>query len=172
VKIDVSDLRREKGQTEGFEGKIRGFSLKIQGIDVNFCDLEITGQATNTGEGIFVQGIIKTQADLNCSLCLKAFSSNLEVSFKETYYREGDSIAEALEDDAMFYHGEKIELDDLIVDDLLLAIPMKPVCNPDCKGLCPVCGNDLNVRQCQCRKEEIDPRLAVLGTLLKNSKNG
>lgn len=171
MKIDVSDLRREKGQSKSFAGKMRGFSLKIQGTDVNFCELDVTGQATNTGEGIFVQGTVKTQADLNCSLCLKAFSSDLEIPFEETYYREGDMVAEALEDDAIFYQGEKIELDDLVVDELLLAVPMKPVCKPDCKGLCSICGNDLNVKQCQCRKEEIDPRLAVLGTLLKNSKN-
>lgn len=171
MKIDVSDLRREKGQIEGFAGEIGGFSLKIQGTDVNFSDLEITGQATNTGEGIFVQGTVKTQANLSCSRCLKAFSSDLEIPFEETYYRDGDTLSEGLEDEASFYQGEKIELDDLIIGDLLLAIPMKPVCSSDCKGLCPICGNDLNVRQCQCRKEEIDPRLAVLGTLLQKSQD-
>lgn len=169
MKIDVSQLRREKGRIEGFSGGIPRLSLDVQGSDITFRDLEIKGQATNTGEGIFVQGTLKARADLTCSLCLKDFSTVLEIPFAENYYREGDPVPRVLEEEERLYQGDEIRLDDLITEGLLLALPMKPVCKTDCKGLCPVCGNDLNVRQCRCRKEEIDPRLAVLGALLQES---
>lgn len=168
VKIDVGELRRKKGRVMDFSGRIPCLTLDLQRTEITFRDLEINGQATNTGEGIFVQGIIRGQADLTCSLCLKSFPATFEVPFAESYYREGDPVNRVVEEEGQFYQEDEIILDDLIREGLLLVLPMKPVCKPDCKGLCSVCGNDLNVQQCRCRKEEFDPRWAALGALLKD----
>ncbi|AFV11233.1 hypothetical protein DUF177 [Thermacetogenium phaeum DSM 12270] len=167
VKIDVGELRKKKGRMMDFSGRIPCLTLDLQQTGITYRDLEISGQATNTGEGIFVEGIIRGQTDLNCSLCLKAFSATIEVPFSESYYREEDSVSRLVEEEGRFYQEDEIILDDLIREGLYLALPMKPVCKPDCKGLCPVCGNDMNVQQCRCRKEEFDPRLTALSALLK-----
>jgi uncharacterized protein len=59
-----------------------------------------------------------------------------------------------------------LDLEPLIREEMLLAIPINPICRPDCKGLCPVCGENLNESQCSHEDEEVDPRLSVLRTLL------
>ena len=72
------------------------------------------------------------------------------------------------EEPLQFYHGEEIDISETIRESLQLVLPMKPVCSPDCKGLCAHCGCDLNIEQCSCKEEGIDPRLAVLGQLIKD----
>ena len=60
----------------------------------------------------------------------------------------------------------QLDTDSLLRDDILLELPSKLLCRESCKGLCPKCGNDLNVGACSCKGKEIDPRLAVLSSLL------
>ena len=65
------------------------------------------------------------------------------------------------------FDGEGIELDDLVREELLLALPVNVLCREDCKGLCPQCGQDLNLGSCEC-EPEVDARLSVLKALLQN----
>lgn len=60
-----------------------------------------------------------------------------------------------------------LDLDDLALSDILLALPVKNLCKEDCKGLCPVCGVNRNTETCECLKKQVDPRLEKLGELLK-----
>jgi uncharacterized protein len=61
----------------------------------------------------------------------------------------------------------KLELEETAIEQLMMEFPMKELCSPDCKGLCPKCGKDLNEGECGCVKKEIDPRLAILQKLLE-----
>ena len=69
-------------------------------------------------------------------------------------------------DDRIEVQGYSLDLDDLIMNDILLELPTKLLCRDDCMGLCPECGKNLNDGTCSCRKETVDPRLAVLKQLL------
>ncbi|MBI5187527.1 MAG: DUF177 domain-containing protein, partial [Nitrospirae bacterium] len=69
--------------------------------------------------------------------------------------------------DMGFYSGEELELLDLIKEQVMLNLPMKPLCSDSCKGICPQCGTDLNEGNCGCSREDIDPRLEVLKRLLE-----
>ncbi len=62
--------------------------------------------------------------------------------------------------------GEHVDLDDLVREQILLALPTRQLCRDDCKGLCPTCGANLNQTTCDCSAEEIDPRFAALAQLL------
>ncbi|MDD4674634.1 MAG: DUF177 domain-containing protein [Syntrophaceticus schinkii] len=175
VIIDVGELRKVKSRSEGFLGSVPNYSLDISGQKITFRDLTVEGEATNTGEGIYVRGKITGEVSLICSLCLKNFSVNLDVPFAENFYRVGEDIPQDMKDEPLqFYSGEEIDLSGIIREALQLMLPMKPVCRSECRGLCSQCGCDLNIQQCSCRREEIDPRLAVLGQLIedqnKNSK--
>ena len=64
---------------------------------------------------------------------------------------------------------EEVEVEEILFPALLLEVEMVYLCRPDCKGLCPVCGADRNKQDCGCEEKQIDPRLAVLGTLLHRS---
>ncbi len=175
MQIDVGELRKHKSSSEDFQGNMPDYTLEIDGQEIYFRDLVVEGNVTNTGEALFVRGKITGELGLICSRCLKDYNSALYASFDDNFYREGEDIPQEMEEElSRFYSGERIDLTESIKEALQLALPMKPVCTPECKGLCSICGCDLNHEQCACKKEKIDPRLAVLGQLMddqnKNSK--
>ena len=69
--------------------------------------------------------------------------------------------------DLDFYSGEELDLLDLIKEQIELNLPMKPLCDDACKGICPKCGTDLNVKSCTCSVKDIDPRFESLKKLIK-----
>jgi len=169
MKIDVSELRKTKGRTEQFSGNIPVLSIELQGTEVNFRDIDISGNATNTGNSIYVEGKVKATGDCTCSLCLAPFPLEVQFPFEETYYRQGEQGVRNNGGLMRTYQGDEIDLSDVIREGLILTLPMKPLCRPDCKGLCPVCGCDLNSRQCSCVPQSLDPRLAVLKDFFKET---
>jgi uncharacterized protein len=76
---------------------------------------------------------------------------------------ETELLAEEI--DLIPFDGDEIDLVEGLQEQLVLALPLKPVCGQDCKGICPKCGADLNRMPCGCEKDRIDPRMAVLGKL-------
>ena len=84
----------------------------------------------------------------------------------------GEGELEIEEDDltTAFYQNEEIDLEQLMREQFYLALPMKPLCSRDCKGLCPTCGTNLNRATCDCKRDVTDPRLAVLKKLEVRSK--
>ncbi len=166
--IDISDIRKKKGNSERFQGDLPDLSLDLSGQKSTFYRLQVDCEATNTGEGIYVHGKITGQLELTCSLCLNNFTVDLNVPFAENYYRNGESAPEDVEDPVQYYYGDEIDLSGTIKENLVLTLPMKPLCRPDCRGLCSHCGCDLNVEQCSCKEDNTDPRLSVLGELLKD----
>jgi uncharacterized protein len=79
---------------------------------------------------------------------------------------EGEREVAAEDLGVAFYEGNVIDLAHLVREQLYLAMPMKALCHPDCAGLCPQCGANLNITTCGCEHRWVDPRLAALGQLL------
>ncbi len=126
-------------------------------------------------------GTLATTLELRCSRCLEPFPLPVRTSFDLRYLPEGTAMPEATdaedgeldEDDASetFYRNDEIDLGELIREHFYLALPMKPLCREDCKGLCPHCGTNLNVETCQCQERWEDPRLAGLKALITELKH-
>jgi uncharacterized protein len=70
-----------------------------------------------------------------------------------------------------FYLDERIDLSQMTVEQIVLALPMKPLCKPDCRGLCALCGANRNLASCDCAPEDTDPRWAPLKTLQKSRRS-
>jgi uncharacterized protein len=70
-----------------------------------------------------------------------------------------------------FYRDGRIDLSHMVVEQIVLALPMKPLCKPDCRGLCALCGANRNLESCDCAPEESDPRWAPLKTLQKTRRS-
>lgn len=134
------------------------------------------GLALNkSGKEIIVSGELKSEMELQCSRCLKAFRRELKLPVEVVYHPLEEIVAERheLKDDEMdmgFYRGEELDLRELLNEQLLLNIQMKPLCREGCRGLCPRCGTDLNTGTCECRKKEADPRLEVLRNYFEKGK--
>src|SRR5204863_5454342 len=111
-------------------------------------------------------GSVETMLELPCSRCLEAFKSPVDSSFDLRYQsharNSGEGEREIEEDDltTAFYENETIDLGQLMREQFYLALPMKPLCGDDCKGLCPTCGINWNKGTCNCSNQWEDPRLA------------
>lgn len=120
---------------------------------------------------IRVRGRLLVRMEGVCRRCLDPVVRKLEDGF-ELYYYPMSTIAVREEVpinsddvDIGFYEAPGIELADVLKEQILLWLPMSALCQPDCKGLCPKCGANLNHRHCGCRDEFLDPRWEALKKL-------
>jgi len=120
-------------------------------------------------------GDVKTTLELPCSRCLEPFTIPVNAPFDLRYQPHAENAGEGereIEEDDLttaFYENDEIDLGQLMREQFYLAVPMKPLCVAECRGLCPICGTNLNRGTCDCKREWEDPRLAVLKTLRKES---
>ena len=116
-------------------------------------------------------GRVLTTLELKCSRCLEPFTVPVDHEFDLRYQphtaTSGDSEKEIEEDDltTAFYEKEEIDLGQLMHEQFVLSLPMKPLCSDACGGLCPICGTNLNKGTCECKPVWEDPRLAALREL-------
>ena len=128
-----------------------------------------------TGERFRLTGRVQTVIELPCSRCLEAFAWPVDTAFDLVYHPqstnvgEGEVEVEAEDLSTAFYENHQIDLDQLMREQFYLVLPMKPLCREDCRGLCPVCGTNLNRGTCECKREWEDPRLAGLRALKGDS---
>ncbi|MGD2103884.1 MAG: DUF177 domain-containing protein [Anaerolineae bacterium] len=121
-------------------------------------------QVLRVEKGLFVEGTVESQLRLECVRCLEPFAFPVTLELAELFRMPG---AETTPDTvyALSEDGE-IDLAPLVREHAWLAIPMKHLCDPECKGLCFHCGVNLNTESCQCEDIHVDPRLAPLKELL------
>jgi len=130
-------------------------------------DVEIHKDATK----VRVTGRVVTTLQLDCGRCLEPFDIPLDAAFDALFLpavaNAGAGEQEVADEDlgVSFYKDETLDLADLMREQFYLALPMKPLCQPDCKGLCPVCGINRNRETCTCQTEWTDPRLDALKRL-------
>lgn len=121
---------------------------------------------------VIVAGNLSAELELECSRCLKKYRHVMDVPVDVVYHpvEELGTDRHELKDDEMdmgFYQGEELDLHDLIREQILLNIQMKPLCDENCRGICSQCGTDLNTGACSCETKKIDSRLEVLKKLLE-----
>lgn len=121
-----------------------------------------------------IAGRVTTELELACSRCLEPFRIPVDSTFDLLYLPVSDQAVTGGDDDhqldaedanASFYEDDTIDLAQLMREQCYLALPMKPLCRPDCRGLCPVCGKNRNLETCTCQSEWVDPRMEALRRL-------
>lgn len=140
------------------------------------ASIHLEAHVRKIGKELAFEGQISTVVELNCARCLKPHNEILHDTFAVVYRPKPTSemSVDEIELDGSdlniyYYTGEVISISELVRDQLLLLLPVKPLCRPDCAGICPSCGKNLNRGPCNCVTESLDPRLAVLGELLKKT---
>lgn len=139
------------------------------------CDFEFPTAAEvrvdyyRAGQELFFQGHITGTVVGHCARCLEEYAFDLGKDFFVVLVPKADLPSEhelSGEDlDLSFYDGDAIDLSPLVREQIILALPTRPLCREACKGLCPNCGVNLNKQSCECRAASGDPRLAVLRNL-------
>ena len=147
-------------------------SLPLDEEDVRLTEpAEVRGRIKRSGEEVELRGELHAKVESLCSRCLKPVELPIHAEFAERFVPavswRAEEQHELQEEDLNLavFDGEAIELDDLVREEILLAMPGHVLCREDCKGLCPICGIDRNVKSCQCEINEIDSRWRKLKEL-------
>ena len=128
-------------------------------------------QARRRNGEVELRGELHTKASTPCGRCLKPVELPIDLRFAERFvpavsWRNEQQYELEQEDlNVAVFDGEGIELDDLIKEEILLAVPGHVLCREDCRGLCPVCGRDRNLESCECESKQIDSRWGKLKDL-------
>lgn len=171
-------------ELEKLQGGKGGFAHVYQPEELNPVDervrvtqpAEVKGNVNQAAHEVFVSGHVETRAQLECDRCLQLVELPVSADFALEYITGSDyesSSAAALSEEELavsVFDGESIDVDEIVKEQILLAVPARTLCREECKGICPECGTDLNARQCNCADEEVDPRWAALQSF-KNTDN-
>jgi uncharacterized protein len=120
---------------------------------------------------VSVSGHLATRMEVACDRCLEPTAFPIEADFRLLYRPVAlspDRVEVLIEDseaEVGFYEGEGLELVDVLREEILLLLPMQRVCREDCKGICPVCGQNRNQADCQCHEKLGDDRWSGLRNL-------
>ena len=161
IRFDVSALTKARLGTSLILNVDTG-PRRLTDLDVDF--LRGAVQATRVQGGLFVRGTVESQLMQECVRCLDPRVFVVTLDLEETFRLSGTDPkpdgSPAVSDD------DWLDLTPLLREQAWLAIPMKPLCQSNCKGLCPQCGANLNLKSCACDRDRIDPRLALLKDLM------
>lgn len=131
-----------------------------------------TGKIFFTRDGMFLSLTAEALIESSCSRCLKDFEETLQLklNYEIVSSKEAEEMDE--EEDILVVDHEVMDLEKVIIEELIIKAPMKPLCKENCKGICNSCGQNLEEGSCNCTpheevQETIDPRLAKLKGLLK-----
>lgn len=134
--------------------------------------LSIHLRAQRVQEMIEVEGEVGTRVRLSCSRCLKEFETTLTARFSLTYSQELPEVASESDEEEVEisaeemglipFHGDEIDLREAVQEQIVMALPVRPLCEEGCKGLCPHCGADLNRRDCGCRPPIFNSKFGAL----------
>lgn len=136
------------------------------GDDLVLHELDGALDIGRAAQGLLVRGAFRAQMQLECARCLKQYHQRLDWSFTEMFAFSEKSVTDS---GLIVPEDAHIDLQPLIREYALLEVPINPICRVDCRGLCPVCGQDLNIRDCGHRRPTAsDSPFASLQDLLKN----
>ena len=127
---------------------------------------------TNMGKKVLrLQGSTYFEAVLPCARCLTEVVTPFHISFDfETDMKLSDEARKEALDESDFLHGYNLDVDKLVYGETLLVWPARVLCRDDCKGLCSRCGQNLNLKTCDCDRTDLDPRMAKIRDIFRDYK--
>jgi uncharacterized protein len=180
VKLDLADIARNPGSYA--EHEIDMTFKEVEGMTVT-APVRGRMSISSSGQVLLLEGAVDTEVELPCYRCGGSYRQPVHASFQEDFVvhlpTPGGQGQVAVEEDEeapdsrLFFPGTlDLNLDELLRQSILLALPLKPVCQDDCQGLCPRCGKNLNEGACGCHEETLNPQLADLQRLFEQRHKG
>ena len=160
LRMNVTDLLRRPGNTRDVHLEVpldglENLSSRVEEDTPVRLDLRLE----SLSQGIVAQGRVRGRWSAACSRCLEPIESEFDLRLRELF--EADPV----EDETYPIRGEEIDLEQPLRDLVVPELPIVPLCDPDCLGLCPSCGVNRNADPCQCDTELADPRWEALRDL-------
>lgn len=133
-------------------------SVDFDGVYPFAVPVKLRGAVVNETGIVYIKASASFRFDAVCDRCACEFSRDMTVPVEHILVSE---LNEEDNDDFILAEGMQLDIEQLVLEDILLSLPMKTLCREECKGMCSQCGKNLNDGSCDCKKE-IDPRLAAL----------
>ena len=170
MKIDIKDLKEQVTHLD--------FSAKPEEIGFNgeaFFDgpVKVSVEVHDMSERFRVIGRVSAKVTLDCGRCLKKFKLKMEPKFDVVHLKEAPEDEGEIppgETDELPMDGDIIDIGEDVRQTVLLELPMNPVCGKSCKGLCRICGSDLNKNKCGCDEQALNKPFAGIKNILKKKK--
>lgn len=140
--------------------------------------VQIDGQATVAGDGLRFRGHLKGTIRPFCARCLESIHTEVDTDLDLLYQPASElTLGQEVEihqadTELAFFTGAGVEVEDVAREQMLLAVPMQPLCREECRGLCPQCGKNLNQGDCACPSRPIDDRWQRLQDLKQKFERG
>ena len=169
MSLDVSKALKNPGQAYPFESGVELEAMEVLGDPVQFADIAVKGEFMCTGDNrISLVAGVDAVAETRCSRCLEPIRVDVRATVDAVFDRQPDPE----DPDLYSFEASTIELTDAVRDALLLELPMRSLCSEDCRGLCPVCGINLNKGTCTCQEgaEVMNPFSALKSIVLKDEE--
>lgn len=167
MKINVFEIMRKKGEMLPFQLSESMENTEGYPDVVDFLKpVKVEGTLTNSGDFITLEGKGTVELQLPCDRCLKSVNVKVNFNLKEKFSSTGSSGKEEMET----FSGESIDISEVVRRAILAGMPMKVLCQEDCKGLCPMCGKDLNEGDCGCDTSYINPKFESLLSLFQSDE--
>jgi DUF177 domain-containing protein len=166
------DLTRYRRPLDHFERTFQPAEVDDEGDGYQVANLvHLSFDIHKDKDRFRLVGSVATELELTCSRCLEPYMLPVSTTFDLRYLpisaASTEHEHEVADDDleTSFYRDDQIDLNELLREQFYLALPMKPLCREDCRGLCPQCGTNLNTSTCDCRALWEDSRLEALKDL-------
>ena len=169
MSLDVSKALKNPGQLYPFAERVTLEAMDVLSDPVRFADIRVQGEYLCTGDDrISLKAEVSADAETRCSRCLEPVSVPVKAGLDVVYDRQPDPG----DPDLYSFEASTIELTDAVRDALLLELPMRILCAEDCRGLCPVCGINLNKGSCTCQEgaEVLNPFSALKNIVLNDEE--
>lgn len=171
--INLSLIMSGEDKIEHIEAPLERKSFKLNGHDYEFVNkdpVELT--ISHLGEKkVIVDVKTKLSLMIPCSRCLEGVETFFDINVsKNLDFNDSDDDRIMELDETNYINGYNLDVDLLVYDELLVDFPLKVLCNEDCKGICSVCGQNLNLGACQCESTSVDPRMSVIRDIFNNFK--
>ena len=151
MKVDISTIKDSLGAMKEVVETCTIDHLSLTGRTLEFVEpIQLDLQITNSGDEYLVIGQILAKGLVECSRCLDRYIYPMKIDFNELIAKD------------KFGNDNFLDLSELIYEHLVLELPIKTICDQNCLGLCPICGQNLNQKDCDCDRTVIDPRLIKL----------
>ena len=167
----IIDLPSVQTTSQPLTADVDGAQVDLEGEATIKGSARFEGEAFREGTKVHVRGAITTDVDVACSRCAEPLTEHLEIPFEDVFVsvaeepREKDLEVEGADLDEQLVEGNEVDLTEIIREQILLNLPEQLLCKEDCQGLCPQCGANRNLLDCDCGKEDVDPRWAALKNL-------
>lgn len=172
VKIDISTIANSINKETEYE-----VALELTKFESRLGDFPILEKspivlkiANIENANISIQGVVDVVVAIPCGRCLEDVPTRIHFDIDKKLTIKEDTIVDEEMEETDYLIGFEMDVDKLVYAEILVNWPMKVLCKDDCKGICKVCGKNLNNGACNCQKTELDPRMAAIQDIFNKFK--